>query len=358
MKGLVLAGGLGTRLRPLTHTGPKQLIPIANKPVLFYIIEDLVEAGITDIGIIVGYTEERINIVKNTLGDGSMWGAGITYIEQDAPRGIAHAVYCGKDFIGKEPFVVYLGDNILKSGIVNFVNEFNNSDAVASILLSHVPDPQKYGVAVLNDNGVVVDVEEKPGVPKSDLALIGVYMFTSHIFEVIKTLKPSGRGEYEITDAIRSIILSGKLKVISHIVTDWWDDTGTAEAILHANHLILCDLKHKIKGRVEEGAKLIGNIELGEKSIIRNGTVIRGPVIIGRNCNIGPGYIGPYTSVGDNTSIIGGEVESSIIIGDTRIEFDKKIVDSLIGRYTNIISRSSLPRGYKFIIGENSEIQI
>lgn len=358
MKGLVLAGGLGTRLRPLTHTGPKQLIPIANKPVLFYVIEDLVEAGITDIGIIVGYTEERINIVKNTVGDGLRWGAKITYIEQDAPRGIAHAVYCAKEFMGGEPFVVYLGDNILKSGIVNFVDEFKNSDAEASILLSHVPDPQKYGVALLDDRGIVVDVEEKPKIPKSDLALIGVYMFTPNIFKIIETVKPSLRGEYEITDAVRSIILSKKYKVISHIVTDWWDDTGTAEAILHANHLILSDLEHKIGGTVEEGANLIGNIELGDGSIIRNGTVVRGPVIIGKNCSIGPGYIGPYTSIGDNTTIIGGEVESSIIIGDTRIEFDKKIVDSLIGRYTNIVSRNSLPKGYRFIIGENSDIQL
>jgi glucose-1-phosphate thymidylyltransferase len=358
MKGLILAGGLGTRLRPLTHTGPKQLIPIANKPVLFYVIEDLVEAGITDIGIIVGYTEERINIVKNTVGDGSRWGARITYIEQDAPRGIAHAVYCAKEFMGDEPFVVYLGDNLLKSGIVNFVNEFKKSGAEASILLSRVPDPQKYGVAVLNTKGIVVDVEEKPEKPKSDLALIGVYMFTPQIFKVIDTLKPSRRGEYEITDAIRSIILSKKYKVISHIVTDWWDDTGTAEAILHANHLILSDLKAKIDGTVEKEAKLTGNIELGKDSVVKNGTVIKGPVIIGRNCNIGPGYIGPYTSIGDNTTIIGGEVESSIIIGDTRIEFDKKIVDSLIGRYTSIVSRNSLPKGYRFIIGENSEIQL
>lgn len=358
MKGLILAGGLGTRLRPLTHTGPKQLIPIANKPVLFYVIEDLVEAGITDIGIIVGYTEERINIVKNTIGDGSRWGASITYIEQDAPRGIAHAVYCAKEFMGNEPFVVYLGDNILKSGIVNFVEEFKNSDAEAGILLSRVHDPQKYGVALLDERGVVMDVEEKPDAPKSDLALIGVYMFTPLIFKVIETLKPSMRREYEITDAIRSIILSKKYTVISHIVTDWWDDTGTAEAILHANHLILSDLKHKIEGTIEEGAKLIGNIELGAKSIIKSGTVLRGPVIIGKNCNIGPGYIGPYTSIGDNTTIIGGEVESSIIIGDTRIESEKKIVDSLIGRFTNITSRNSLPKGYRFIIGENSDIQL
>lgn len=358
MKGLILAGGLGTRLRPLTHTGPKQLIPIANKPVLFYVIEDLVEAGITDIGIIVGYTEERINIVKNTVGDGSLWNAKITYIEQDAPRGIAHAVHCAKEFIGDESFVVYLGDNILKSGIVNFVDEFNKSGGEASILLSSVPDPQKYGVAQLDEKGVVIDVEEKPKEPKSDLALIGVYMFTPLIFKVIETLKPSWRGEYEITDAIRNIILSKKYRVISHIVTDWWDDTGTAEAILHANHLILSDMKHKIKGEVQDGARLIGNVELGKDSIIRKGTVVRGPVIIGRNCKIGPGYIGPYTSIGDNTTIIGGEVESSIIIGDTIIEFEKKIVDSLIGRYTNILSKNSLPKGYRFIIGENSEIQL
>lgn len=360
MKGLVLAGGLGTRLRPLTHTGPKQLIPIANKPVLFYVIEDLVEAGINDIGIIVGYTQERIDTVKKTVGDGARWGVRITYIEQDAPSGIAHAVNCAKEFMNDESFVVYLGDNLLKKGIAGFVNEFNNSDADASILLTSVPDPKKYGVAVLDEKNEVIDVEEKPKKPKSNLAIIGVYMFTPYIFEIISSLKPSKRGEYEITDAIRSLVLSEKYRVMSHVVTDWWDDTGTAEAILHANHLILSDLSHNLIGKVEEDVGLIGNVELGGNSTIKKGTVIRGPVIIGKNCNVGPGYIGPYTSIGDNTTIVGGEVESSIIVGDSHIdiESDKKIVDSLIGRYTNIVSKNSLPKGYRFVIGENSDIQL
>ena len=361
MKGLILAGGLGTRLRPLTHTGAKQLIPIANKPVLVYCIEDLKQAGITDIGIIVGYTKERMESITNALGDGSRWGARITYIEQDAPRGIAHAVYCAKEFIGNESFVVYLGDNMLKEGIGPFVEKFKTSKADAAILLTRVQDPSKYGVASLDKNGRVIDVEEKPKKPESDLVVIGIYIFTPCIFKVIEALNPSGRGEYEITHAIRSLIKSKQYKVVSDLVTGWWDDTGTAEAILHVNHMVLAELKTEICGEIEEGANLIGNVKLGVGSVIKSGSVIRGPVVIGENCTIGPTYLGPYTSIGNNSIIVGGEIESSIIMENAliKLEANKRIVDSLIGKYTNIASsRNTLPGGYKFLIGENSNIQI
>ncbi len=358
MKGLILAGGHGTRLRPLTHTGPKQLIPIANKPILFYAIEDLVNAGITDIGMIVGYTEERINAIKEAAGDGSKFGAKITYIEQDAPRGIAHAVAITEKFMAGEPFVVYLGDNILKGGINKFVNEFKNSNYEASILLCHVKNPQRFGVAEL-ENEKIVRLIEKPKQPKTDLAMIGVYLFKKSVFDSIRTLKPSWRNELEITEAVDHLVQTTH-NVQAHIVQDWWKDTGKSEDILEANHLILQDLTQNIEGTIEETATIIGKARIGAGTIIRENTLIRGPVLIGENCEIGPNaYIGPYTSIGDNTKIKDTEIESSIVISDTEIECKKRIVDSLIGRHTQILSDSQSPqKAIKLILGENSIIRI
>jgi glucose-1-phosphate thymidylyltransferase len=361
MKGVILAGGLGTRPRPLTYTGAKQLILIANKPVLEYGIEDLREAGIHDIGIVVGYTPERIKSITDIMGDGSRWGVHITYIEQDAPRGIAHAVYCAKNFVGKNGFVVYLGDNLLKGGIAPFMERFKVQKADAGILLAQVEDPRPYGVAVLDHNENIIGIEEKPARPPSDLVVIGIYYFSTRVFEVIEELNPSGRGEYEISDTLRVLIQSGRYKISSAKVQGWWDDTGTAEAVLRANHLVMADLKPCCSGSLESGVRIIGNVRIDEGTIIKTGSVIRGPVIIGKGCKIGPTYLGPYTSIGDNCVIKGGEIESSIIIGGTRIDLDsdKRIVDSLIGRATVITSaRERLPSGCKFVLGENSEVQI
>lgn len=356
MKGLILAGGLGTRLRPISHTGPKQLVPIANKPVLHYIIEDIKNAGIIDIGIVVGYTKERIQKIIDSCGNGSKWNVNIKYIEQDAPRGLAHAVYIAKEFIKEDSFAVYLGDNMLKEGIKNFVENFKKSNADASILLCHVDTPQKYGVAVLKGNEVI-DVEEKPEKPKSDLAIVGVYLFRKNIFNIIEEVKPGKGGELQLTDALKMMVKSDKYKVESHIVTGWWDDTGTTEAVLRANHLVLTNVEDKREGRIEEGVSVTGKLSIGRGSIIKEGSVIKGPVIIGNNCKIGPNsYIGPYTSIGDNTEIIGGEIESSIIIGDCKINFNQKIVDSLIGRHSKILNENKLPRGHKLVLGENSEV--
>lgn len=356
MKGLILAGGLGTRLRPISHTGPKQLVPIANKPVLHYIIEDLGNAGIKEIGIIVGYTKERIQKIIDSCGDGSNWDVKITYIEQDAPRGLAHAVFIAKDFIKDDDFVVYLGDNMLKEGITNLVNNFKKSNADASILLCHVDIPQKYGVALLKDKKVI-DVEEKPEKPKSDLAIIGVYLFRKNIFDIIKDVKPGKGGELQLTDALKMMISSNEYKVEAHIVTGWWDDTGTTKAVLRANHLVLTNLEEKKEGKIENNVSIAGKLSIGKGSIIKEGSVIKGPVIIGKNCRIGPNsYIGPYTSIGDNTEIIGGEIESSIVIGGCKIEFNEKIVNSLIGRHSKILSENKLPRGHKLVLGENSEV--
>lgn len=360
MKGLILAGGLGTRLRPLTHTGAKQLIPIANKPVIFYAIEDLKDAGIEEIGIVVGHDKTRIESVKNAVGNGSRWGVKITYIEQDAPRGIGHAVLISESFIGKDNFVVYLGDNILKGGIKKLVDEFNNSNYDASILLTKHKYPTKFGVASLNEKGEIIDIEEKPEKPKSNNIVTGIYIFNSSIFEVLKKMKPSQRKEFELTDVLRILVNSPGYKVSSRMVEGWWDDTGDAEAVLRANHLILMDLKAYNEGNIEEGATLIGNVDIGKGTVIKNGSVIKGPAIIGKDCKIGPStYIGPYTSIGDNTVIVGGEIESSIVIGDSMIRFPGRIVNSLIGKNSKIVSsKKDLPKGYRFIIGEHSELKV
>jgi len=360
MKGVILSGGLGTRLRPLTHTGAKQLIPIANKPVLEYCIEDLKETGITEIAIIVGYTPERVQSVKDTIGDGSRWDVRITYIEQDAPRGIAHAIYCAKDFIGNDDFVAYLGDNILRDPISSIIQEFHRNNVDAGILLAEEQDPRPYGVAIM-ENDTIVGIVEKPQNPPSNLVVIGVYYFSPRVFPVIEKLKVSNRGELEISDTLHTMISSKNFRIGAARIQGWWDDTGTSEAILRANHLMLTGISEKIEGTVEEGVTLIGTINVGKGTIIKSGSVIRGPVIIGRNCTIGPTYIGPYSSIGDNCTVIGGEIESSIIIGDTVIDIepDKRITDSLIGRHSQIYSaRKRLPYANKLTIGENSEVHL
>jgi glucose-1-phosphate thymidylyltransferase len=355
MKGLILSGGHGTRLRPLTHTGPKQLIPVANKPVLFYAIEDLKEAGVSEVGVILG--TNMPDKVMESVGDGSKFGVDVTYIMQGEPKGLAHAVSVADDFVADEPFIMYLGDNILKSGITEFTHGFEESDYDARILLQKVVEPERFGVAELNDAGDVIGLVEKPEKPKSDLALVGIYLFKSSIFDAIKKIKPSWRGELEITDAIQKLLNSNR-KVDSHIVKGWWKDTGKPEDVLDANQLILDDLEPYNKGIIEKDAKIHGRVAVGKGTVIKEGSVIRGPVIIGENCEI-HAYIGPYTSIGDNTKIIGGEVDSSIVVGDAVIECDKKIVDSLIGNHSHIISsENNLPKGYRFVIGENSFLNL
>jgi glucose-1-phosphate thymidylyltransferase len=355
VKGLILSGGHGTRLRPLTYSQQKQLIPVANKPILFYAIEDIVEAGAKDIGIIVGPNKEQI---MEAIGDGSRWGARITFIEQEAPLGLAHCVKISGDFLEDESFVVYLGDNILKGGITKYLNRFKESKADASILLCKVDNPSQFGVAELNKDGSVRRLIEKPQNPPSDLALVGVYMFTPAILEAVNNIKPSHRGELEITDAIQYMI-DHKLKVNSEIVDGWWKDTGKSKDILEANHLILDELMPYNKGRVEESAVIRGKVAIGKGTVIKADSVIKGPVIIGKNCSIGPNtYIGPYTSIGDNSRIVNGEIEYSVIMDNVVISTQKKIVDSLIGRNVKIYEREKLPKGHKFIVGDNSEVEL
>lgn len=355
MKGLILSGGRGTRLRPLTYSQQKQLIPIANKPVLFYAIEQIAKCGIKEIGIIVGPNKEQI---RGAVGDGSFWDVRITYIEQDTPLGLAHAVKISSDFLKNEPFIMYLGDNILNGSMIEHINHFKNSKADASILLAKVKNPSQFGVAELNSNGSVKKLIEKPKNPPSEYALVGVYIFGPEIHQAVNRIKPSKRNELEITDAIQNLIDTGK-KIESTIVEGWWKDTGRPEDILEANHLVLDELTPKNEGLVCKGSEVKGKVRIGKGTTVREGCIIKGPAVIGKNCMIGPNtYIGPYTSIGDNSRIAHSEIEYSVILDDAMIDCAKKIVDSLIGRGVRISERAKLPKGHKFVIGDHSEVEI
>lgn len=353
MKGLILSGGKGTRLRPITYTGAKQLIPIANKPVLFYGIEAMQEAGITRIGVIVGDTREEI---MQAVGDGSRWGVEVTYIHQPEPLGLAHAVKIAQPYLGDEPFVMYLGDNLVKEGIKPFVEEFTQVRPNAQILLARVPNPQDFGVAVLEGERVVRLVE-KPKHPPSDFALVGVYMFDHHIFEAVNAIKPSARGELEITDAIQYLIDHG-YEVRSHIITGWWKDTGNLEAVLEANRILLEDIERDVRGEVDSASRLHGRVQVGEGTRIRN-SVLRGPVIVGANCLIENAYIGPFTSIADGVHIIASEVEHSVILEGCRIlNIGARLEDSLLGRNVMVCRDEGKPRAVRLMLGDNSQVNL
>lgn len=358
MKGLVLSGGYGTRLRPLTHTGPKQLIPIANKPNILYCIEDLRDAGISEIGIILGNVMPEK--VQEFLGDGSKFGVRLTYIVQGEPKGIAHAVNCAKEFMGAEPFVVFLGDNLLKNGIKAIPEKMKKEDADCVISLMPVKEPQRYGIAELSPDGKsVLRTVEKPREPKSNLAVIGVYAFNQSFFKVYPRLKPSWRNELEITDAISLLIDSG-YKVVAHQVEGWWKDTGKPDDILEANHLILDGIEARNDGRVEDGATVVGRVRIGSGTVVSGRSVVRGPAIIGDNCRIGPNaYIGPYTAVGDRCQISAAELDDSIVMDDTVVDVDRKIVRSMIGKGSRILSSNGmLPKGERLVVGENTSVYL
>lgn len=353
MKGLILSGGKGTRLRPLTYTQAKQLVPVANKPVLFYGIEALKEAGIREIGIVVGDTREEI---KQNVGDGSRWDIKVTYIEQEAPLGLAHAVKISRNFLQDEPFVMYLGDNILKSGICSLVDEFKQRKPNSLILLTKVSNPQMFGVAELK-NGKVVNLMEKPKSPPSDLALVGVYMFDSNIFDAVEAIKPSWRNELEITDAIQYLV-KNDFHVHSHLVTGWWKDTGKIEDILEANRLILQNLPGRISGDVDAGCRLSGNVVLEPGAQLIN-SIVRGPAIIGAGTVIEDAYIGPFTSIQNNCRVVKTEIENSIVMeGSEILEISSRIDESLIGREVRIKKCPARPAVYRFMVGDQSEITI
>ena len=360
MKGLILSGGHGTRLWPITHTQAKQLIPIANKPIIFYCIEDLRDSGITDIGIIIGHTPERIKHIKDTIGDGSRWGVEITYIEQAAPSGLAHAVKVAKNFLGNEKFIMYLGDNILMGVSKKFVDSFWNSTASAKLLLTHVKDPERYGLALVDEQKkVTIKLIEKPKNPPTNLSIVGIYGFTPRIFEAIDNISPSWRNELEITDAMQWMIENGQ-KIEYEMVEGWWKDTGKPEDILEANQLVLDSLIPEIKGTIENCAILQGKVTIGEGTIVKSGCRIQGPTIIGKNCIIGSeAYIGPYSSIGDSTEIQGGEMENVVVLTNCKINCKKRIANSLIGANSKISAKeSSPPNAYKFVAGENSDLAV
>jgi glucose-1-phosphate thymidylyltransferase len=355
MKGLILSGGKGTRLRPLTFTQAKQLVPVANKPVLFYGIEALVQAGIREIGVVVGDTKEEI---RAAVGDGSRWGGEVrmTYIEQPDPLGLAHAVLVAESFLGQEPFVMYLGDNILKSGITSLVEEFARRKPNSLILLTEVPNPQMFGVAELQ-NGKVVRLVEKPQEPRSNLALVGVYLFDRYIFEAAKAIRPSWRNELEITDAIQYLIEHG-YKVQPHLVTGWWKDTGKIEDILEANRLILDTLTGRVEGEVDSESRLSGPVVLEKGAVLRAST-IRGPVIIGEGTEVIESYIGPFTSIQGRCRIVRTEIEHSIILeGSQIVDIGSRVDESLIGREVRIFKCPPKPSVYRFVVGDKGEIGI
>jgi len=353
LKGLILSGGAGTRLRPITHTSAKQLVPVANKPVLFYGIDALVDAGITEIGIIIA--PETGDEIRHAAGDGSAFGASITYIPQDQPLGLAHAVLTAEEFLGDSPFVMYLGDNLLRDGISALADAFREHAPEALILLTKVPDPWHYGVAEL-DGGRVVRLVEKPKDPPSDMALVGVYMFTPEIFEAARAIEPSGRGELEITDAIQHLVDGGR-RVEPHIVRGWWKDTGRLDDMLEANRLVLDTIEPVVAGEMVDSTTH-GRVIIEAGARLERSTV-RGPAIIGAGARLTDCYIGPYTAIGTGCVIENAEVEHSILLeGSSVTQLDGRMESSLLGRNVAIGRSKGQPRAFRFMVGDNSEIGI
>ncbi len=361
LKGLILSGGKGTRLRPITHTSAKQLVPVANKPVLFYGIEAMAQAGIEEIGIIIA--PETGAEIEAAAGDGSRFGVRISYIVQDEPLGLAHAVLTAEQFLGESPFVMYLGDNLLQGGIADLVAAFREHSPDALILLTPVPDPENYGVAELADTqpgagtpGRVVRLVEKPAQPATDLALVGVYMFTAQIHAAARAIEPSARGELEITDAIQHLVDTG-LRVEPHIVRGWWKDTGRLEDMLEANRLILDNIVRSVEGELID-SQVEGRVVVEPGARLER-TRVRGPAVIAAGAQLRDCYIGPYTAIGEGCSIVGSEVEHSILLeGSSVCELDGRMESSLLGRNVTVRRGERQPRAYRFMVGDNSDISI
>jgi len=353
VRGLILSGGKGTRLRPITHTSAKQLVPVANRPVLFYGIEAMAAAGVTDIGIIIA--PETGDEIRTAAGDGSQFGVQITYIVQDEPAGLAHAVLTAESFLGSEPFVMYLGDNLLQGGIADLVAAFNTSEPDALILLTAVPDPENYGVAEL-DGDRVVALSEKPPEPKTDLALVGVYMFMPVIHDAARAIEPSARGELEITDAIQHLVDSGR-RVEPHIVQGWWKDTGRLDDMLEANRLILDTIEERIEGELTD-ARVEGRV-IVEPGARLERCHVRGPAIIGAGAQLTDCYIGPYSAVGEGCIVRKAEIEHSILLSGASVtDLGERLESSLLGRNVKVVRDGGQPRALRLLVGDNSEIAI
>ena len=356
MKAIILSGGRGTRLRPLTYTGAKQLVPVANKPILWYGIESIVAAGITEIGIII--SPETGEEVKSKTGNGDRFGAKITYIKQDEPLGLAHAVKIAQPFLGDSPFVMYFGDNLVQSQLNEFLDKFKSQHLDALTLLCEVENPSAFGVAKVDETGKVLQLIEKPKDPPSNLALVGVYLFSPEIHNAIASIKPSARGELEITDAIQYLIDQQK-SVASFKLSGWWLDTGKKDDLLAANQIILDDsLESTLEGNVDEDSKLSGRVRVGKGSQVKN-SMIRGPVTIGENCKIENCFIGPYSSIADNTTLIDIDIEHSVILQGASLEgISDRIVDSLVGERARLKAAPQRPKALRFMIGDDSQIEL
>ncbi len=355
MKGLILSGGAGTRLRPITHTSAKQLVPVANKPILFYGLEHLVEAGVTEIGIIVGETR---NEIMTAVGDGSRWGADVVYIPQESPLGLAHCVLIAGEFLGDDEFVMYLGDNLLEHGVKDLVEAFvaDRGDAAAQILLHRVPDPQRFGVAELDGAGQVVRLVEKPTEPPSDLALVGVYLFDRRVHEAVRSIEPSARGELEITDAIQWLVDRGH-PVRSRVMDGWWIDTGKLTPLLEANRLILEQLERRVEGKVDESSRVEGRVVVGAGAEIVNSTV-RGPAILGAGTRIVDSYIGPFTAISDECEVLHSEVDHSVILENSHVVDAGRITDSLVGRHVEVTRSQQRPRATRLMVGDHCQVDL
>jgi len=354
MKGLILSGGKGTRLWPLTFTSAKQLIPVANKPVLFRVIEAIRDAGITDIGIVVGDTA---NEIKKAVGRGGRWGVQITYIPQDAPLGLAHAVKISHDFLGDDRFVMFLGDNVIQGGISPLIAQFAESDWNSQIVLTRVDHPEQYGVAELDDGGRIVHLIEKPKEPPSDLALVGIYMFDPHIFQAVSNITPSWRGELEITDAIQWLV-EHDYQVYPYIHRGWWIDTGAPTAMLEANSLVLEELAPRVEGYVDRDSQVDSRVTVEQGAEVIN-SVIRGPTIIGEDTRVINSYVGPFTSISHHVLIENSEIEHSIVLEQSSIrDIPERIQDSLIGRNVDLARSPIKPKAYKMTLGDYSQVGI
>ena len=358
MKALILAGGAGTRLRPITHTSAKQLVPVANKPILFYGIEAMVAAGITEIGVIVGDTRAE---VMGALGDGGQWGAKITFIPQDQPLGLAHCVLIAKDFLGDDDFVMFLGDNLLEQDLAAFVRAFENARAsteppAAQILLKQVPDPHRFGIAELDKSGNVIRLVEKPADPPTDLALVGVYLFDKTINDAVRAIAPSPRGELEITDAIQWLVDQG-MRVRCELLTGWWIDTGKLTPLLEANRLLLEVLEPRVDGDVDETSSIDGRVVVEAGATVRNST-LRGPLIIGKGATVTDSFIGPYTAIGDGCEIVNSEVEHSVIMERSRVLDIPRLGDSLIGKEAEVTRTRRRPHAVRLMVGDHCQIDV